>query len=66
MQPEPTTNGDTRTYRVEVGHNSVIVQSTSVEGAIGAARTLLSLQLPRLWDVIQKLTPDKFSVSMIY
>ena len=55
-----------RYYRVEVGHNSVMVESTSTEGAISAARTLLSLQLPRLWDVIQKLTPDKFKVSTVY
>jgi hypothetical protein len=57
---------DTRIYRVEVGHNSVMVESTSTEGAIRAARTLLSQQLPRLWDVIQKLTPDKFTVSTVY
>lgn len=57
---------DTRFYRVEVGHNSVMVESTSTEGAIRAARTLLSQQLPRLWDVIQKLTPDKFVVSIVY
>ena len=65
MQPElPGT--DKRMYRVEVGHNSVIVESNSQEGAIRAARTILSAQLPRLWDVIQKLTPDKFSVSTVY
>ena len=57
---------DSRFYRVEVGHNSVMVESTSTEGAIRAARTLLSQQLPRLWDVIQKLTPDKFTVSTVY
>jgi hypothetical protein len=65
MQREQS-SADTRYYRVEVGHNSVMVESTSAEGAISAARTLLSLQLPRLWDVIQKLTPDKFKVSTVY
>ena len=55
-----------RTYKVEVGHNSVMVESASPEEAIRAARTRLSLELPRLWDVIQKLDPEKFSVSMVY
>ncbi len=62
----PTPASNKRTYRVEVGHNSVMVESTSTEGAIAAARTLLSLQLPRLWDVIQKMTPEKFKVSTVY
>lgn len=60
--PPPTK----RIYKVEVGHNSVLVESTSVDEAIRAARTKFSLEMPRLWDVIQKLTPDKFSVSMVY
>lgn len=55
-----------RTYKVEVGHNSVMVESASPEEAIRAARTRLSLELPRLWDVIQKLDAEKFSVSMVY
>lgn len=63
---QPTPDTSKRVYRVEVGHNSVMVESTSTEGAIAAARTLLSLQLPRLWDVIQKMTPDKFKVSNVY
>lgn len=55
-----------RTYKVEVGHNSVLVESASPEEAIRAARTRLSLELPRLWDVIQKLDAEKFTVSMVY
>jgi hypothetical protein len=57
---------DKRMYKVDVGHNSVIVESSSPEGAIRAARTLLSQQLPRLWDVIQQLSPEKFQVSLVY
>ena len=55
-----------RMYKVEVGHNSVIVQGTSVEEAIRVAKVKLSQELPRLWDVIQKLGPEKFNVSMVY
>jgi hypothetical protein len=54
-----------RLYRVEVGHHSVVVESASPEGAIEAARARLRTELPRLWDVIQKLTPEKFVVSRL-
>jgi hypothetical protein len=60
------TNKTVRMYKVEVGHNSVLVQGTSAEEAIRVAKVKLSHELPRLWDVIQKLTPDKFRVSMMY
>jgi hypothetical protein len=53
-------------YKVEIGHNSVMVESGSPEDAIRAARTKLSLEMPRLWDIIQKLSPEKFNVSMVY
>ncbi len=67
MEREPTTTPEvTRTYRVDVGHSTILVESTSIEGAIRAARTKLSLEMPRLWDVIQRMTPDKFNVSMVY
>jgi hypothetical protein len=60
------TNKIVRTYRVDVGHNTVLVQGTSVEEAIRVAKVKLSHELPRLWDVIQKLGPEKFQVSMVY
>jgi len=43
-----------RDYEVKVGLVSVRVESTSTESAIEAARKKLSLELPRLWDVIEK------------
>jgi hypothetical protein len=55
-----------RLYKVEIGHNSVMVESATPEDAIRAARTKLSLEMPRLWDIIQKLAPEKFNVSMVY
>jgi hypothetical protein len=65
MQHEQTQSGK-RLYKVEVGHNSVVVESASQEDAIRAARTKLSLELPRLWDIIQQLGPEKFKVSLVY
>ena len=55
-----------RIYRVNIGHASVMVESTSEDEAIRAARTRLALDMPRLWDIIQKLEPEKFQVSMVY
>jgi hypothetical protein len=55
-----------RIYRVDLGHSHVLVESHSPEEAIRAARAKFSLDMPRLWDVIQKLTDDKFQVSMVY
>ena len=63
---DKTTHDDKHTYRVELGHSAVTVESTSPAEAIRAARAKFSLDMPRLWDVIQRLTDDKFQVSMIY
>ncbi|HTN77214.1 MAG TPA: hypothetical protein VL096_18275 [Pirellulaceae bacterium] len=67
MDNEPQVPGPgKRLYRVELGHNSVMVECASEAEAIRAAKTKLSLELPRLWDVIERLTPDKFQVSKVY
>lgn len=65
MQPELTPEAK-RIYKVDLGHNSVMVECESVDAAIRAARTKFSLEMPRLWDVIQKLAPEKFTVSTVY
>ena len=51
-----------QTYRVKIGHSSVIVDGTSREDAIRAARRQLSRELPRLWDVIHQLDDNRFDV----
>lgn len=55
-----------RIYKVDMGHSSVMVEGLSTEDAIRIARTKFSLEMPRLWDVIQQLAPEKFNVSMVY
>ena len=55
-----------RIYKVEIGHSSVMVECATPEDAIRAARTKFSLEMPRLWDIIQKMAPEKFNVSMVY
>jgi hypothetical protein len=52
-------------YRVEVGHCAMEVQSTTAEEAIDKARYRFMRELPRLWDVIQKLEPSRFRVTML-
>lgn len=54
-----------QTYRVEVGHCAMEVQSTSVDAAIASARYRFMRELPRLWDVIQQLDPARFKVTML-
>ena len=49
-------------YRIQVGHNIIVVQGTTPAEAVGEARRQLSLELPRLWDVIQSLSDDRFEI----
>jgi hypothetical protein len=50
-------------YRVSVGLWQLEVDGKSREDAICAARKELSRELPRLWDVIHNLAPDRFQVE---
>ena len=51
------------TYNVRVGHNVVTVKCQNEEEAVEAARKQLSLDLPRMWDVIQSLDATRFEVA---
>lgn len=59
---EDTRHEKLQSYRIQVGHNIVIVQGTTPAEAVGEARRQLSLELPRLWDVIQSLSDDRFQI----
>jgi len=50
-------------FRVQVGHASVEVDSENQEQAIAAARRKLADQLPRLWDVIHQMPVERFQVT---
>lgn len=50
-------------YEVSVGHMRVIVDGTSREDAICKARKQLSSDMPRMWDVIHNLAPNRFEVT---
>ena len=50
-------------YEVIVGHASVRVVGASRDEAVAEARRQLCVQMPRMWDVIQALTVDRFTVN---
>jgi hypothetical protein len=56
-------SSQTERYHVRVGHSSVTVECYSPDEAIALARRMLSLEMPRMWDVIQALAADRFEVS---
>jgi hypothetical protein len=52
-----------KTFRVRVGHWEVRVKAPDTDTAIDVARRQLSLELPRLYDVIRSLTTSRFQVE---
>lgn len=52
-------------YNVQVGHWKVQVPGANSADAIEQARLKLFADMPRLWDVISKLTADRFTVELV-
>jgi hypothetical protein len=52
-----------KAYRIRVGHWEVYVRAHDCEEAIVLARRQMARELPRLYDVIQKLTSAHFQVE---
>jgi hypothetical protein len=52
-------------YNVQVGHWKVQVPGRDSSDAIEQARLKLFADMPRLWDVISKLTADRFTVELV-
>lgn len=50
-------------YKVQLGFNEVIVNSTSMDEAITLAKQKLALELPRFYDIIRDLSPNRFVVQ---
>ena len=49
-------------YRVRLGHNEVTVTGSSQDDALQKAKDELCRDMPRLWDVIDKLDPSRFVI----
>jgi hypothetical protein len=58
-----TTNSQLKTYRVCVGHWQIRLKARDAEEAVEVARRHLARELPRLYDVIRKLTAARFQVE---
>jgi hypothetical protein len=54
---------DTKIFEVQVGLARVRVEAHSPEEAIHAARQAFCREMPRMWDVIQRLAADRFIVQ---
>lgn len=50
-------------YKVQLGFNEVIVNSTSMDEAITLAKQKFALELPRFYDIIRDLSPNRFVVQ---
>ena len=50
-------------YNVQVGHWRVQVAGRDSSDAIEHARRLMLADMPRLWDVIMKMTAERFTVE---
>ena len=51
------------TFRVNVGLSTVTVEGTTRDEIIEQARKKLSLDMPRMWDVIQAIDDRRFLIS---
>ena len=49
--------------RVKVGHLTVDVEGQSKDGVILEARRRLSLEMPRMWDVISSMDDQQFEIT---
>ena len=58
-----TDNRTLVTYRVRVGHHDFRVRARDAAEAVEVARRQLARELPRLYDVICKLTESQFQVE---
>ncbi len=52
-----------KNFRVKVGHTAVTVPGTTPQEAVRQARKQLCMEMPRMWDVIQAMSDDRFSVA---
>jgi len=57
--------GKMQLFRVDVGHTSVTVECRNMADAIPEAKRKLSIEVPRMWDMIRQLEEHRFQVSQI-
>lgn len=50
-------------FHIQLGHAQVSVEGDTPEAALGEARRRLSLEYPRLWDVINEADDESFHIA---
>ena len=64
MNQEPRNHG-LRPFHVKVGHAEVTVEARDREHAVQRAKRRLSIEMPRLWDVIHQIDTRGFHVDEV-
>ncbi|MCH8150430.1 MAG: hypothetical protein IH987_21035 [Planctomycetes bacterium] len=54
-----------RPFHVKVGHAEVTVEARDREHAVQRAKRRLSIEMPRLWDVIHQIDTRGFHVDEV-
>lgn len=62
---QPDSSSRKRKYQVRVGHAQTTVVCNTVEEAIRLARKRMSVEMPRLWDVIHRIDDKEFRVDLM-
>ena len=52
-------------FRVQIGHTTITVRCQTREDALLEARRQLCMEMPRMWDVIQKLDDSRFVIAAL-
>jgi len=65
MTNQPAPLRQDHNYRVGLGHASVTVKGDSIADAIRKAKSLLRLEMPRMWDVITAMEVRHFKVTQV-
>lgn len=53
-------------FRVEVGHSQVIVLARDAAEAVREARLAFGRDMPRLWDVLNRMEDGQFVVQAVF
>jgi hypothetical protein len=61
----PTVPPGQHQYKVRIGHTEMVVAGHDASEAVENARRQLAGELPRLWDVIYRMSAEEFRVEEV-
>jgi hypothetical protein len=56
---------ESKKFNVTCGHHLIVVEAKNEREAIDEARRRLSVELPRLWDVISSMEESRFVAQVV-